>query len=259
MSYKFEYLGIGGILDTAIKLFKDQLGLLIGISFATLVPVQFVLGLITQTMGPPIDATGKPDFANAAPAAIIAFAFTILVVLLIAPLTNAATIFAVGSVYLSRPTTVADSIKQGLRRWGAVVWTSILYTLVVMLGLLLFVIPGIIFMFRYLLAPTVSVLEPCSGSEALSRSRVLMDGEKGKAFVMGLVVGAINAGIGFLANMITQPQANLVVSVLVQAVTAAFGACAFTVFYFSSRCKHDNFDLQMLAESVGPTDGAANR
>ena len=36
-----------------------------------------------------------------------------------------------------------------------------------------------------------------------------------------------------------------------RAVLVIFASAAFVVFYFSCRCKHEQFDLALLAESVG--------
>ena len=38
---------------------------------------------------------------------------------------------------------------------------------------------------------------------------------------------------------------------IVAGVLMIFASAAFVVFYFSCRCKHEQFDLALLAQSVG--------
>jgi hypothetical protein len=42
-----------------------------------------------------------------------------------------------------------------------------------------------------------------------------------------------------------------VVSAIIGGVLAIFASAVFVVFYFSCRCKHEQFDLALLAQSVG--------
>ena len=123
--------------------------------------------------------------------------------------------------------------------------------LAIMGGMILCIIPGIIFAFWFMLAQHVAVLEGISGSEALGRSKVLMKGNYGTGFALGLVVGIINACIVLAANFIPQPHAQAVALAFVQGITTLVATCAVVVFYFSCRCKVENFDLQVLADAVG--------
>jgi len=166
------------------------------------------------------------------------------------PLANAATIHGVASAYLSRPTSVGSCIKHGMGRWLPLIGTFILTSFAVGIGMVLLLIPGILFAFWFLLAQHVCVIENLAGSSAMGRSKKLMKGEILKTFVLLLIVGIINWGVSMASGLISQPYVQMIVSSLVQGVTTVFGCCATTLLYFSCRCKHDNFDLQMLAEAV---------
>jgi hypothetical protein len=49
------------------------------------------------------------------------------------------------------------------------------------------------------------------------------------------------------------------VQVVIQAMLFIFGAAAGGVFYFSCRCKLENFDLAILAEAVGKAEAGEAR
>ena len=78
-----------------------------------------------------------------------------------------------------------------------------------------------------------------------------MKGNIGTGFALGLVVGIINACMGAGAGMIPQPHAQVVSIALAQGIAMLLGTCSVVVFYFSCRCKAENFDLQVLADAVG--------
>ena len=78
-----------------------------------------------------------------------------------------------------------------------------------------------------------------------------MKGNIGTGFVLGLVVGIINMGIGLGAAIIPQPHAQVVATALAQGIATLLATCSVVVFYFSCRCKAENFDLQVLADAVG--------
>ena len=51
--------------------------------------------------------------------------------------------------------------------------------------------------------------------------------------------------------MIPQPHARIVAIAVAQGIGTLLATCALVVFYFSCRCKLENFDLQVLADAVG--------
>ena len=82
------------------------------------------------------------------------------------------------------------------------------------------------------------------------RSKDLVKGEIGKGFVLSLILTVVNVALSGIGSLIPQLHVQLIAQAVVSAVLTSFASCAFTIFYFSCRCKHDNFDLQMLAQSV---------
>jgi len=112
--------------------------------------------------------------------------------------------------------------------------------------------------FRPAFADQVVVVEGKSGGEALKRSGALMKGFAGKAFVLAFLLGVLGAIIGVGAAFIPVPEAQIVVQSLVQGLLYALGVSAWVVLYFSARCKHESFDLTVLAEQLGEEAPAAS-
>ena len=242
MKYQIKQLGLGGILDQAISLLRNHFGLLFGIVAATIIPFQAVLGLVQYSI-----ITG----GDLQTAVMVGSLGSIFIGLPLALFVNAAVIHAVASLYLSRPTTIGECFSHGSRRVLALLGTFILMMLAIMGGMILLIIPGILFAFWFMLAQHVTVLEGSAGSAALGRSKALMKGNIGTGFVLGLVVGLINVGLAMGATFIPQPHAQIVVSAVIQGISTLLATCAMVVFYFSCRCKVENFDLQVLADAVG--------
>lgn len=261
MRYAIRELKLGGILDQAVNLTRDHLGILIGITAVLLIPFYVIGGLIQVSMNPTLPPNPTPEQQMAAAAAIlrVRLPFALLLAYVITPITNAALIYAISNAYLEKPISVGESYKKAFQRLLPLIGTWFLVFLAIMGGFILLIIPGILAAFWFSLATQVVVIEGVGGIPALKRSKLLMTGNIGTVFVLGLLIGIINAGLGIVASFIPQPHVQVVVNAFIAAVLVIFASAAFVVFYFSCRCKHEQFDLALLAQSVGaekPADSA---
>ncbi len=250
MQYPIGYMGIGAILDTAVKVLKDHLGLLLSISAVTLIPVQLIFGLVVDAVTPGLRAGDGRVLQEHPGLYMLVVGSSLVMLVVLSPLVNGATIYGIASAYMLCPTNLGDCLKHGLRYWPRMVWTSILMFLAIYGGIILCLIPGIIFAFWFMLSQHVVVLEGISGSAALGRSKDLMMGEMLKGFVLGLIIFVINLALGGSGALIPQPQVQLIVQTVIGAALATFASSAITILYFSCRSKLDNYDLEMLAQSV---------
>ena len=80
---------------------------------------------------------------------------------------------------------VAESYLISLRLLVPYVWTWLLYSLIVLGGLFLFIVPGIVWSVLYILAPIAVIIEGTSGKAALSTSRALTQGKNIFIYVFG--------------------------------------------------------------------------
>jgi hypothetical protein len=256
MPYKIQHLGLGGILDQAIAITKNHFGLLFTIMLLLLIPFNLITGFISLSLLP--DMTTEPtaetfmEFQEVQARYWPLFAvFGIINGLFILPLTNAAVIWAVAEVYLGQPVTAVEALQHGLKRLAPLIGTSILMYLAIFGGLLLLIIPGILFALWFSLSQHVVVIEGISGSSALGRSKKLVRRHLGTLLVVGFIMFVIFALLGMGAAFVPQRHVQMIVSTLINAVATIVSTAALVVFYFSCRSAEENFDLHYLAESIG--------
>ena len=242
MRYEIRELGIGEILDQAIALTKNHFSLFFGILLLMYLPVNLFLGGLDALAAGSEDATG-----TAALAGIV----RLVSLLIVAPMTNGAIIQAVASTYLQQPITALEALGRAQRAFLSILGTMFLTGLLVGLGYVMFIVPGIIFSLWWLLGIQVVVLEGLTTSSALSRSRQLMKGCMGKALLLGSLIVVIQVMVAVGAAFIPFAPLRVVVDVAVQAFLFVFTAAGWVVFYFSCRSKHERFDLAILADAVG--------
>jgi hypothetical protein len=66
-----------------------------------------------------------------------------------------------------------------------------------------------------------------------------------------LVVGLIRGAAGAAGGFVPQPHLREVLGILIQLAATIFGSAAIVIFYFSARCRNEQFDLQLLAKNIG--------
>jgi uncharacterized membrane protein len=137
--------------------------------------------------------------------AIVSFTIGLvyLDILISAPLAVGFALFWINVSKKSNP-QINDMFK-GFDSYGAALGSSLLVGLIVMGGMILFIIPGIIWAIQYSMVTYIIADNPnCGGNESLVRSRKMMYGHKWKMFRfmlrgMGVcLLCGLTLGIGFL-------------------------------------------------------------
>jgi hypothetical protein len=256
MSYTIKHMGIGGILDQAISIVKDNFVLLFTIMLFGLIPVLLAQEFLKLAVTPELPPNPTMQDYMRVQQQQNAYwpwfmAINVLYFLIVIPITNAAVIQSVARVYLGQSITAVEALKHGVRRLLPLIGTTILMYLAIWGGFLLLIIPGIYFAIWFGLSQHVVVLEGLAGPKALGRSKKLVHKDRGKFLALGLIAGIITFMLVIGTQMIPQPHVRAVASALVQAVATMLATAAFVVFYFSCRCNVENFDLHYLAESIG--------
>jgi hypothetical protein len=263
MRYELKPLGVGGILDQTILIFKDRFGLFLLIVLCVRVPTSAVFNYLiyaNQLAMPlqPTDAQASEFFQKLGQLYLTVLLPSILInVFLVGPITDAASIYAAARVYLGQPTTLGESFRAALSRYFPYVVASILWSLMLFVGSLCCVLPGILLAFRFALVLPVVVLERLSGFAAFERSRILMHFDTMRnyvtLFLLGCGVIGVQIGISSGAGLIGQAHLQALLTALLQSLASAFATIALVVFYFSCRCRAEGFDLIHLARVVAET------
>jgi uncharacterized membrane protein len=248
-------LTVGEILDVSFSLYRRHFG-----SLATIAllcgGVPLVLRLFLETNG------GMS--ANLALALV--YAITTVVLSFIA---TAATLFVVSESYLGRPITASEALGRATPYIGRILVCTILMSLVIGVGVLLLVIPGIILAVGLVLTVPVVVLEPARGASAtLSRSWELTRGARWRIFgllvtllvllyvpmlaIGGLVAVLVPGAGGALASGAFAGVLGFAIGGLVQVFIYPLFYCVLTVAYYDQRVRKEGFDLELLASSLQP-------
>jgi hypothetical protein len=193
---EFRPMSVSGILDTTFRLYRDRFVTFLLIALIVYVPFSllttFVLPAQTATASSAHGAGPSPPQFNVV-GSLLGFSGIFVFSVIFLPLCSAALTHNISAAYLGKDLSAGDSYKRAAPRLAGLIGTQILAGIIVLLGLILLIVPGIIFsLWFYVLVPVV-VLEGIAGSGALGRSRELMRGNLGKAFLVGLLAGILVA------------------------------------------------------------------
>jgi hypothetical protein len=248
-------LSVGEILDTSFGLYRRHF-----MSLATIVMIStgapLLLNLYLQSAG--------GWFANP----ILGVVYLVCYIAL-SSLGAAATVFLISEGYLGRELSAGAALSRATPLLGNLIVYSILFALVVGIGLLLLVVPGIILACGLVLATPVIVLESgVSATGAMSRSWSLTQGSRMRMFglllVFVLLVYIPVIALTLVATMVApgafaagEPAGTpmLIFTALlgiVQMVIYPLLYCILTVAYYDMRVRKEGFDLEMLASSLQP-------
>jgi len=118
------------------------------------------------------------------PIAFAALALLGVVLYLVAILfSQGGTVFAVSELYLGRATSIGQSLSRAKSELGTLFGVLFLNGLVMIIGLLLLIIPGIYMMFRLCVAVPAALLENLGPRDSLERSFALTKDNAGRAFL----------------------------------------------------------------------------
>jgi glycerophosphoryl diester phosphodiesterase family protein len=268
-------LSLGEILDRTFTLYRSNFLLFLGI---TAIPQLLVLTLrLAQLFLIPSVAPGTAGIARSAAAfgaSIIVGIVAAIVNTIAYLLSQGATVSAVADLYLGRTPTIGASFQKVRGDLGTLFGVVVLNGLVVLVGFILLVIPGIYMMCRLLIAVPAAVLEDLGARNSLDRSFALTKDNAGRAFVilllyfvllimiMSLFQFPATFGLAAAKNnpaMFRMWMAIIQVLASVSAVLVTpFLTIATSALYFDLRVRREAFDLQVMLNpggAIGPAGG----
>lgn len=239
-------LATGEVLDVSFGLYRAL--------FLPLVTVTAVARLLPTVLSVYIVAQGGM-LANIG-LFLVQFAISIV----LSALGVAATNFIVSGAYLGHAITADTALRRAVKLIGPLVLLSLMTTLVISVGFLLLIVPGVILLGGLLLATPVLVLEqPISALNAMNRSWELSRGFRGKALVTLLVASLLlvipTMLVGVLAALaslagISSQWATAVMAGVLGIFVYPFLYVTFTVLYYDLRVRKEGFDLELLAAAA---------
>jgi hypothetical protein len=269
-------LRVGETLDVAIKLYRANFGHLVRIVAIVTAPAQVLLVLLQASLptsdsfassGSGFERFGQqpvdPEIDGKKFAAFLVGTLAIGTISFVASaIATAASFRSIGAAYLGEQQDWQDSLRFAARKWRSIVWLTILNGLLVGIGFVACIVPGVYFYAAFAVAMPILMLEGIKGRKALSRSRALVKGRwrpvAGVLFIAYLITGIVSAGFSglvagalFAGNEIASDVARVIAGIAGSALTVPVLAAVITVLYIDLRVRKEGFDLELLAESVG--------
>jgi hypothetical protein len=203
-------LAIGEILDAALKLYRARAVELWKLVALIVIPVEVIDRVVFVASLP--SGVYAHDGTLYAPSASVGGAY--IVVTIVLRVVSAALVIGALSrglldAYVGLPTGWRHSLEYAGERLGPLIWLSLLTSLVVIVGFILFILPGIYLLVALSVSVPVLMFEGISGPAALARSRELVTGRWWATlgallvglvliivvdFVIAALVGAIESG-----------------------------------------------------------------
>ena len=267
-------LGVGEILDVAIKIYRARFGVLVRAVAVVLGPV-FALSAIIRISIPNedtfFDATQPGTTPDIEGDQIWAFvAGTVLIALLgfiAAQLATGACFKAVSGAYLDEDPGWRESLHFARSKLGPLLWLSFLQVLLLVPAFLACLVPGLYLYVAWTVAAPVLLLEDVRGWSALKRSRALVKGRFWSVtgvvllvFVLTAIVQAVFLGlfagiVSVTGNEVASAVADALGQTASSALITPLSAAVLTVLYFDLRVRKEGFDLELLAHRLGVDPG----
>ena len=230
---------LGELIEDAWRLYAGNLRLFVPIAIAIIVPLDLlVLGVGYGELWHRYDPS--PPTGEALMAAGLRY-------VVFQPLVTAAQIAAVMALGAGERPSAWWSIGRGLERWTDVLAVILLMAIVIAIGFVCLIVPGIYLAVALYFGAQVVVAENRSPIDALRRSRGLVRADWWRVFGIGIVfsvmIGVIGGlagfGLQFAADAADRQALELLGSMIADVFTIAFTALAATLVFFDLRVRHE--------------------
>ena len=246
MKYELKEMNQGEIFSEAFNLYFDNFLALFCISIISALPgFLYTQSVINNTLS----GFGTDTLARQIlPMIFVTFANTIA---------TALSIELLSKKYLRKPQSPGDYINNILPFIFPIILLSILQTLVVGIGFILFFIPGIIAAVALSMSSQALIIERTGAIDAMKRSWELSKGDRmqifGFMFLMGIATIAADALLKFIIlpifstgnlrdTLLLYSFASHLLSALITPITV----CILILIYFNLRIKKEGFGLEHM-------------
>jgi hypothetical protein len=269
-------LGVGEILDVAIKAYARNARTLITIAAIVGVPFELLSGVIQLSVASSPDQVGSFGVStggmtgSVSRAQVAGLVVTGLIGFLVTLVVTAATVKAIGDAYLGREPSVRDSLLFAVRRTRSLLWLYLLEGVGLTFAFIALFVPGIWLWVAWSVATPVLLIEDVRGSRALRRSFRLVRRRWWPTFavqVMALVIVGVASFVasGLLTAIpLAVDDSSVLLRVIASTLASAFAVALVqpvqgaitTILYFDLRVRKEGLDVALLASRLGFPEAA---
>lgn len=264
-------LTIADILDQAIRLYRQNFALFLGIIALVYVPMGVVTAYLmylygTMTAGMPDDPT-QMDI-NYALLTLMPILVVLVVYLLGQPIAQGALAVAISRRYLGQETSVTNAYTVIGTRWLSLLAAAFVVAVLSLFGFSCCVAPGVYLYVMLLFTSSAIAIEAVGPVDGMSRSWWLVSGEFWRCFgTLALLYVLVMVATYAIVIPLTALALPLIMNgelPLGQAVTHGITSMVGMLFepltvttvvllYYDLRVRKEGFDLQLLAQSLAGT------
>jgi hypothetical protein len=249
--------GLGDILSAAFQIYRENAGSLLMIVAVVVVPLTFLSAFIDGVVFAP-EKTTEVIFGQtievttrSASVGLLALLITAVIGVIITAVLQAALLRGAAQGTIGDPVDIDASYKWGFARFGSVLLISILVGLAVLGGLILLIIPGLIFAVMFSVSVPALVVENKRGTEAMSRSWNLVKGHFWHAVGVLVVAWIITAVVsGIIRAIGTAISDNWffdwIFQAIAQIIVAPFSALVGVLLYLDLRARTESLTADGL-------------
>ncbi len=255
--------GLGDILTAAFELYRANAAKLIQIVAIVVIPLTFVLALLTQvTFKVRCDANDIQNFQDAQDfvnrctsgigrsfliGAIGWFIAVAIQQLILGAVTRGGT-----AAVLGRPVDVEGSYRYAFSRIGGLIGLALLIALAVFLGFFVFFIGALIVGVFFAVAVPAFIIERTGAVDSMSRSWRLVRGHWWHTFgvilVAAILAGIVNGILGAIGG--SNFFLYWIFTAIGQSITAPFVALVAVILYIDLRARHEGLSSAQLGTEL---------
>ncbi len=231
---------VGEILRTTLSVYRRYPLLFATLAVGVIAPYELVRLAVTGD-GP----LGSGGSANTGTLLL----FELVYYVLVGPLISALHVHAVVEIGARRRPALGSVTMQGLRVLPVVAAAQIIAGILIALGFVAFIIPGVILALRWAVVAQTAAIDHEGWMPALRRSRELTKGKYEHVFWLLLAVGVLTFAVAAAAGGATVAVgaatvhksgglASVLIGIAVYTIIASFSALTLAILYFDLRARH---------------------
>lgn len=273
-------LDIGAAIDEAVLLLRRHFGLFAKLVLLLIVPFTIPTVLLSGSLAEApmmIGAPGGPPMMGPALESIlILLAVAIAYSLLVQPAIIGLMSHAAARIFTGGTLTLGQALRWLPRHLLSLIVATLMVNLSITFGVMMCIVPGILlsrvsgvlgaavlaigtplgivlgillYLIFALTVPVIAV-EGVGPIAAISRSIELSRQNRISILGLTLVLGVIGFFLNSVGSIVPEPYTSAVLASFTSGMTTSLQTACLTVFYLSCRCKHEHYDLRLLAEQV---------
>lgn len=232
---------VGQVLSESFTIYFSNFipfALLTGIA---LLPLYFLQAYVTAT-----------GFEADSPAALQGYApviFLFISAILCPYLATGAITYGVFQQMRGRDASIGDCLSRGLSSLLPVVGLAIIQGFRIFVGLMLCIIPGILWALKWSVSIPAAVEEKAGVGGSMARSDYLTDGYRGEVFGVLFVLNILDTGTTLVVTMFAAKNQELamILTGVKSLLTVGLSATATAVMYYRLRSVKESIDVEQIS------------